>query len=508
MSGYKTKKVDIPKYWLGENPPSSDFHNSDNPLVGQSGFRENPNLHGVFREVHASEIDLGQLKVWPVILDELIRLISMDNQQSLLVIRFTQSKLLSIFKLANFFRNRVDITYDLVGSESSPDGTTLWKIMVLRKFQRPSLMSFEFSLITNGARNSALLDFIQSVKEIEGIAEIDWGISVCGPDSVEKFLEKNHPDVKFIIEPSQFNDKAWITKKKNLLVEATNRENILVTHDRYKLPRNFLNEMFRFGSDFDVISPAQQLLNGDRFPDKVALNSNWSWSPSMLLSYEDYHPYEYINGGAIIAKTAILEKFPWNEMLFWNQAEDVELSRQLQAHSVVVRNTSNISLEVGEVRENYLDTFLLCPDLVDAYPLVTHNSEFTSQIHLEYASQELIDFKSLENHSDFFRNGIDYFKNDWIITPKGLTSVSEVVDIQIEASENIDLFLIKFSSSPNSNVICSISNGEVVSKSHRLKFGIKELRLKRDIDSRPIRVSFKGATGMTVKSINKLIKNG
>lgn len=508
MPESKTTQLPALKYWLGGNPPSSDFHQSVNILIGQSGYRENPGLHGTFHEIHASEIDLGQLKVWPVILDELIRLISFGEERSLLVIRFTQSKMLSIFKLANFLRNRIDIDFELVSSESSPDGNTILKLFVQRKLNKPSLMNFEFCLITNGARNSAVLDFIKSVKEIEGISEIDSGITICGPRSVADLLEKQHPDVKFIFEPEQHKNKAWITKKKNMLVASTNRENILVAHDRYLLPSNFLNEMFRFGGDFDVISPAQKLVDGNRFPDKVAMNSCWSWSPSMLLEYEDYHPYEYVNGGAVIAKTDILKKFPWNELLFWNQAEDVELSRQLQANSVVTRNSSAINLVVSEVRENYLDTFLLCPDIVDTYPLVTTNSEYSNPPYLEATNNQTLDLKLLNDHGDFFRNGLDFFKHDWIASQKGLTSLNNVADLQIEASENSDFIVINFITTPKANVICSVSNGEVVSKTSGMKSGTYQLKLRREIVSRPIRVTFANATGLTVKSIMRICSNG
>lgn len=505
MSQVAPKTTEFLMYWLGENPPSKDFHYSINPLVGETGFRESPSLHGVFSEVHASEIDLGQLKCWPVILDELIRLIRIDHDKTTLVIRFAQSKMLSIFKLANFLRNRDDATFELLGSDSSPDGTTVMKFSVFRKHVRPSLMSFEFSVITNGARNDSLFDFISSVKQIEGIEQIDWGISVCGPKSMLEILKSHHPDVKFIKEPEQFTDKAWITKKKNLLVDSTNRENILVTHDRYLLPKNFLNEMFRFGSDFDVISPAQFLRNGERFPDKVALNSNWSWSPSMLMAYDDYHPYEYINGGAIIAKTSILRRFPWNDLLFWNQAEDVELSRQLQANSIVVRNSIHISLLVGEVRDKYLDTFLLCPDTVDSYPLVTQQSEFAGFTFTDELRDQKIDLRHFSNHGDFFRNGIDFFRHDWVITPRGLSSVGEIADLQIEAGENVSEILLNFLSSRKSRITFSVSNGNVLGHSPGLNQNKHKIRLQREIPTRPIRVTFSGAQGLTIQSISRLL---
>ncbi len=59
-----------------------------------------------------------------------------------------------------------------------------------------------------------------------------------------------------------------------------------------------------------------------------------------------------------MAKRQILLDNPWNELLFWNQGEDVELTRRLQQMNITPAYAKNIQLLVTEVREGYVDGFI------------------------------------------------------------------------------------------------------------------------------------------------------
>jgi hypothetical protein len=64
-----------------------------------------------------------------------------------------------------------------------------------------------------------------------------------------------------------------------------------------------------------------------------------------------------VNGGAILAKREVLQLFPWNELLYWNQGEDVELSRRMQQRSIYPRYARTLELVVLQVRDGYIESF-------------------------------------------------------------------------------------------------------------------------------------------------------
>jgi hypothetical protein len=66
----------------------------------------------------------------------------------------------------------------------------------------------------------------------------------------------------------------------------------------------------------------------------------------------------YVNGGALIAKRQLLVECPWNELLFWNQGEDVELTRRMKVLGITPRLAPYVVLETDEPREGYTQEFL------------------------------------------------------------------------------------------------------------------------------------------------------
>jgi len=59
-------------------------------------------------------------------------------------------------------------------------------------------------------------------------------------------------------------------------------------------------------------------------------------------------PTQYINGGLIIAKTKTLRDVPFNELVFWQQAEDVELAHAFRSLSIPPRiNVHSSAVTMG-----------------------------------------------------------------------------------------------------------------------------------------------------------------
>ena len=48
---------------------------------------------------------------------------------------------------------------------------------------------------------------------------------------------------------------------------------------------------------------------------------------------------------------------PWDELLFWSQGEDVELTRRMQQAGIVPAYADSVSLEVIESRNGYIASF-------------------------------------------------------------------------------------------------------------------------------------------------------
>ncbi len=376
-------------FWAGNCPPLGRLNTSHRLFDPTHDFRQPPSDHGRFSAVYLVEKDLGQHKQWPLILDEALRLLRY-GQRSKLFLRFTQNPLLSIFALAAFLRRRRDFSFELIHQDSHPNGTIVYALNCQREELIPTLSTFEFALISDGQRTHNVVRFIDSVRQIRGINQIAWSVALCGPRSLwdDLSVATSLDNVRFVEEPDQHLGKPWITRKKNLIVESSTAENLLVAHDRYEMPAAFLDQMFEFGADFSVIAPAQANLAGQRFPDWVALSSQWSLTPCNLLQYGDYSPHLYVNGGVIISKRRVLTDTPWNNLLFWSQAEDVELSRSLTDKGITPRLAQKVELRVTDSRPGYRFDFTRLPHLPHAYAAATPNATdpcmaVTSKVQLD-----------------------------------------------------------------------------------------------------------------------------
>lgn len=344
-------------FWAGKHPPLSSMTTSTRIFDLNKDFREISVHHGNFSVVFLVEYNLGDFKQWPLILDEALRLLRY-GKQGILLVRFAQSSLLSIFAFAAFLRRRKDFVFELMYQDEYSGGMFLYSIYCTREAIIPALKSFEFALITDGKRIDKVSRFIQSIGKVRGINNIDWSIAICGPRNFAQKLAIKSEKIRFIEEPQQHRHKGWITQKKNFIVETSQSENMLIAHDRYEIPADFLEKMLEFGPDFFVIVPAQKETTGLRFPDWVTIGSQWSITPSAMLQYGDYSPHIYINGGVIISKQRKLAETPWNHLLFWNQFEDVELTRILVENGNIPRLARKVQLTVTEVRPGYTASFL------------------------------------------------------------------------------------------------------------------------------------------------------
>lgn len=343
-------------FWAGKNPPLNWMESTEDLFNPQLDYRLPPSLHQQFAVVYLVEIDLGSLKAWPLILDETLRLLAPEG---ILVLRMSNTKLLSIFELKNFISNWSN--FAIYFEHHHEDGTIQFAIKNLHnKKRKANLSSFSFGVITDGKRLELLKDFINSIENLEKNGE-NIEVIICGPSSMQNEFNNTSLDIKVISEPNNFREYGWITKKKNLITQNAKYENLIIAHDRYRIAKSFLQDFKKFGGDYSVLVCRQLQGDGRRIPDWVTLGTQWAWTAPAVLEYGDWSRHLYINGGIIVAKTEILRKIGWNELLFWNQAEDVELTRRLYQAGHVARLARCLTVYSAPTRKGFLECFEAIP---------------------------------------------------------------------------------------------------------------------------------------------------
>jgi hypothetical protein len=352
-------------FWAGSRPPLSRMCADERILSPQAGFRLPPDYHERFDIVYLSEVNLGSIKEWSLVVDEALRLLA---PRGVLVVRMSDSHLLSIFALKHqLFCWGMAPFFEHVFADHS----RLFAVRLEREQRRfeSHQRDVSFGVITDGRRPLQLRKFVSSVNNLRLEPGQKVEILICGPHDLDMSAIPSQVDIRLIAEPEEFREEGWITRKKNLIVSQAAYENLVVLHDRYFFPDDFLLRLGEYGFDFGVLSCKQLTEDGNRAPDWVTLGDAWLWTPPAMLDYRDWTPFVYINGGIIIGKRRIFTQCPWNELLFWQQAEDVELTRRLQAAGHVPRLAQHVTAFSAPLRAGALESMDAIPWGRDCYVL-------------------------------------------------------------------------------------------------------------------------------------------
>jgi len=402
-------------FWAGANPPLPWFISTSQILDNEKDHRLPNHFHQSFEIVYLLEINLGDYKNWQLIIDESLRLLSPGG---LLFLRMTDTPLLSIFELKNFINmwGKFTVYFD----NSFNDGKRILGFENLMTKKRTcELKTFSFGVITNGNKLENLKSFIDSILKIILDEFEQLEIIVCGPKNIENEIKNYCSSIKFINEPDKFKSIGWITKKKNMIVDASEYENLIIAHDRYIFPTDFIKNFKNFGQDYSVIVCKQELENKIRIPDWVTIGSEWGWTTPGILEYGDWSHYNFINGGIIIAKRNVLKKSPWNELLFWNQAEDVELTRTLKQNGFVPRLARNILVYSLPMRKNFMEGFEYIPYIKNKH--VVPGSNFINPDHINHLVEinEQINFN--QEHQPLLPYLGIYIEKSWEFKTEGIS---------------------------------------------------------------------------------------
>ena len=206
-----------------------------------------------------------------------------------------------------------------------------------------------FGMLTTGTRLANVERFIDSIErqchgpyEIVLVSPVDLG-ALAG-----------RPHVR-VLRFAEHDDLGWITKKKNLICAEAQYSDILICHDRFWLTDDFCRTFEDWGYGYGLAAVRVRLPDGSRGLDWAVVSSqNHVWSAGGLLDYRAYSQYAYNPGGATVIRKVFWQDYPWNENLFWNEHEDVELCRRVQrAGGIIALSAATLTAaEDRWVREN------------------------------------------------------------------------------------------------------------------------------------------------------------
>jgi len=352
-----------PVVWVGHHPPAGMVGCAE-PLDPDADYRAPSACHQQAAAVCVLETDLGREKAWPLVLDECLRLLAPGG---LLALRFSNSPLASIFALKHqlaHWPGNPTIRFEY----ARPDRSMIIGIELGSTLRRTTAFTgVSIGVITNAAHADAVAPLLDSVCELTAVAGIAVETLVCGPSALAAPLASRYPETVFIAEPTALGAHGWITRKKNLLVDRATQPFAVVAHDRYRLRSDFVQALAEYGGDVDLLVPRQERPDGRRFPDWVALGTAWSWSSPGVLPYGDWSPHLYVNGGITAGRTEVLRTLRWNELLFWGQAEDVEMSRRAMARGLIPRFSRHAVAVSGGMRAGTMESFAALPSSADRY---------------------------------------------------------------------------------------------------------------------------------------------
>lgn len=196
----------------------------------------------------------------------------------------------------------------------------------------PSVMrqnlEFTFGIITAGGADANIERIIQSIKR-QNIPKYE--ILIVGETCVKGDYIRTFPFDETI-------KAAWITKKKNIIAQEANYENIVLLHDYVEFCPGWYEGFLEYGNDFKICVNKITNLSGKRFRD-FCLFKEFLPTDSTLLPYScklspRLSKLAYISGTYYVIKREVARRYPLDERLSWGQGEDVLFSQALSRDGI------------------------------------------------------------------------------------------------------------------------------------------------------------------------------
>jgi hypothetical protein len=180
-------------------------------------------------------------------------------------------------------------------------------------------MDWTFGIITDGTKDHYLLEIIDSI------------ISLNVPNYEIIIVGNTNIQTSQYIKVIPFNEQEkypqiWISRKKNIIAQLSQYENISLSHDYIKFDINWYKHFEEFGSDWDVCMNRIINLDNLRFRD-------WTLWPPKFIDYNDLSQTDnmYASGSFYCVKKEFAIKYPLDENLMWGEGEDLEWSKSVRS---------------------------------------------------------------------------------------------------------------------------------------------------------------------------------
>ena len=213
-----------------------------------------------------------------------------------------------------------------------------------------TINKWTFGIITNGKKSSWVLELVKSIEE-QMIP--NYEVLIVGPNPYNEFN---------LVKPSQVNiledvvligeKRSPISHKKNKIIKQAQYNNLCILHDRYLLPEDWFLNFKEYGNYFDILCLKTLNLEGNRFSVDwmkfhYPMTSRFKFNRALL--YNEWNDEAIIPGGSKIMKKDLIENFLLDERLFWDEMEDLQLSKMANLYGLLInldRNNYFISREV------------------------------------------------------------------------------------------------------------------------------------------------------------------
>jgi glycosyltransferase involved in cell wall biosynthesis len=202
------------------------------------------------------------------------------------------------------------------------------------------MIDFTFGIVTSGNKYDDLNKIIDSI-ENQDIP--NYEIIIVGNCEIKRKKTK-------LIEFDESIKTSWITRKKNIITNYSQFENIVYLHDYIKFHDDWYKGFLKFGNNFDICMNRIINCDGTRYRDWCLcmwndpniLNIDGERNgliseivePGMkcLLPYDEdrFTKHMYFSGAYWVAKKNVMLEFPLNEKLIWGQGEDVIWSMEVR----------------------------------------------------------------------------------------------------------------------------------------------------------------------------------
>ena len=227
-------------------------------------------------------------------------------------------------------------------------------------------MDFTFGIITNGSNDNYIQEIVESIYK-QSIPSYE--IIIVGNTNI---IGNNITNIRF----SETQKHAWITRKKNIITENSQYENIVYLHDYIKLEDGWYEGQLKSGNDFHIRMDKIINYDGTRFRDWCIWPHNGNEMDNIigrdcLIPYDMTHlsKYMYISGSYWISKKHVMEEYPLNESLSWGEGEDVLWSKQVREKynfninqnssvKILKPNKDKVFLEPNDIKINILNKFV------------------------------------------------------------------------------------------------------------------------------------------------------